>query len=82
MAEKEITEARSLERGKIPDSLREILEELPTPQAVRVIEDIGRAGLFGHRNNNNNNNNCRAVLQERIMENVAKLPADKLRQLL
>lgn len=63
----------------LPDSLKKALEKLPAAEAIKIIDDIGKANCD---NNNNNNNNGISALHDKIINNVAKLPAEQIKSIL
>jgi hypothetical protein len=70
--------AEQLEKRTIPNSLKKVLEKLPTPEAIQVLEDIGAAAWII----DNNNNNKAAVMDELFLTKLATLPAYKLKEIL
>lgn len=65
-------------REFLPESLRATLNKLPTPEALRIIEDLGRVAWVV----DNNNNNKASVLDELILTRVAKMPVADVKRIL
>lgn len=66
-------------RFEIPASLKTILAKLPSPEAIKVIEDIGRVAWVI---DNNNNNNKKSLLEDRFLDKLSVLAPERLTNIL
>jgi hypothetical protein len=64
---------------EIPTSLKVILEKLPSPEAIQVIEDIGKTAWIVDVNNNNNK---ASTFEDQIMDKLSKLPNERLAEMI
>ena len=64
---------------EVPESLKTVLKKLPTPEAIQILEDIGRTAWVI---DNNNNNNTSSAIEKRIIQRVSEMPPDKLSKIL
>jgi len=77
MAEKKAEE--EVVRFEIPHSLRNVLDKLPSAEAIRIIDDIGKVAWVV---DNNNNNNAKGSLEQRFLEKLTVLDPVRLKEIL
>lgn len=79
----DLTKIEELKAKKfeIPDSIKEAVSKLPTPEAIKVIEDFSKAAAF-IVDNNNNNNAKRQLTQNEIAQKVSSMSPEQLQKVL
>lgn len=66
--------------AQFPESLKKVLGELPTLEAISILEDIGAAAWIV--DNNNNNNSKTSLIDDRINEQLSQMDPDRLVEML